>query len=131
MNEQNRLLARIPEGKPGNNILSTAEVAFGNLGIIESRGRPMPIRYELIIDWSPEGQAYVASVPEIPGCMADGSAYHQKVVIGEWIQTAKKRGRPIHEPWERLMCMTDNEREHGSPDHLKSPSRIYDERMRL
>lgn len=91
----------------------------------------MPIRYELIID---SGLCRLgAENSRVHGRWKrlSGSGYHQKVVIGEWIQTAKELGRPIHEPWERLMCMTDNEREPGSLDHLKSPSRIYDERMRL
>ena len=68
----------------------------------------MPIRYELIIYWSLEDQAYIVEVPELPGCMADGTTYQEavanaEVVIGEWIQTAKDLGRPIPEPKGRLM----------------------------
>ena len=68
----------------------------------------MPIRYELIIYWSLEDQAYIVEVPELPGCMADGTTYQEavanaEVVIGEWIQTAKDLGRPIPEPRGRLM----------------------------
>ena len=68
----------------------------------------MPIRYELIIYWSLEDQAYIVEVPELPGCMADGTTYQEavanaEVVIGEWIQTARELGRPIPEPKGRLM----------------------------
>ncbi len=68
----------------------------------------MSIRYELIIYWSDEDQAFVVEVPELPGCMADGDTYEQAVanarqVIGEWIETARDLGRPIPEPKGRLM----------------------------
>ena len=68
----------------------------------------MSIRYELIIYWSDEDQAFVVEVPELPGCMADGDTYEQAVanarqVIGEWIETARELGRPIPEPKGRLM----------------------------
>ena len=68
----------------------------------------MSIKYELIIYWSDEDQAFVVEVPELPGCMADGDTYEQAVanvrqVIGEWIETARDLGRPIPEPKGRLM----------------------------
>ncbi len=68
----------------------------------------MPIRYELIVYWSPEDQSYIVEVPELPGCMADGATYQEavanaEVVIGEWIQTARELGRPIPEPRGRLL----------------------------
>jgi len=68
----------------------------------------MSIKYELIIYWSDEDQAFVVEVPELPGCMADGDTYEQAVanarqVIGEWIETARNLGRPIPEPKGRLM----------------------------
>jgi len=68
----------------------------------------MPIKYELIIYWSDEDQAFVVEVPELPGCMADGETYEQAVanvrqVIAEWIETARETGRPIPEPRGRLM----------------------------
>lgn len=68
----------------------------------------MSIKYELIIYWSKEDQAFVVEVPELPGCMADGDTYEQAVanarqVIGEWIETATDLGRPIPEPKGRLM----------------------------
>jgi predicted RNase H-like HicB family nuclease len=57
-------------------------------------------KYELILFWSEEDQAFIAEVPELPGCMADGASYAEAVanaekVIQEWIQTAQEMGRPI------------------------------------
>jgi len=65
-------------------------------------------KYELIIYWSIEDKAFVAEVPELPGCMADGPTYEEAVanaqqVIQEWIDTAKSIGRPIPEPKGRLL----------------------------
>ncbi len=65
-------------------------------------------KYEIIIYWSAEDQAYVAEVPELPGCAADGATYKQalsnaEVVIREWIETARELGRPVPEPRGRLL----------------------------
>jgi len=65
-------------------------------------------RYELVIYWSEEDQAFIAEVPELAGCAADGSTYAEavanvEVIIDEWIETAKKLGREIPEPKGRLM----------------------------
>jgi len=65
-------------------------------------------KYEIIIYWSKEDQAYIAEVPELPGCMADGETYQEaiknvEIIIQEWIETAKKLGREIPEPKGRLM----------------------------
>lgn len=65
-------------------------------------------KYELIIHWSKEDQAFVVEVPELPGCMADGATYEEAVtnaqaVILEWVETAKALGRPIPEPKGRLL----------------------------
>jgi predicted RNase H-like HicB family nuclease len=64
-------------------------------------------KYEMIIYWSDEDQSFVVEVPELPGCMADGSTYREAVanaerVIEEWIQTAKELGREIPVPRGRL-----------------------------
>lgn len=66
------------------------------------------VRYEIIIYWSNEDQAFIAEVPELPGCAADGAAYQEalanvEVVIQEWIETARELGRPIPEPKGRLV----------------------------
>jgi predicted RNase H-like HicB family nuclease len=65
-------------------------------------------RYEIIIYWSAEDDAFVAEVPELPGCAADGKTREEalssaEVVIQEWIETARELGRPIPEPKGRLI----------------------------
>ncbi|MEE9168058.1 MAG: type II toxin-antitoxin system HicB family antitoxin [Candidatus Neomarinimicrobiota bacterium] len=65
-------------------------------------------KYEIIIYWSEDDQAFIAEVPELPGCMADGATYEDalsnaKVIIREWIETARELGRPIPKPRGRLM----------------------------
>jgi predicted RNase H-like HicB family nuclease len=66
------------------------------------------IRYEVIIYWSDEDEAFIAEVPELAGCMADGNSYQDalanvEVIIQEWIETARELGRPIPEPKGRLI----------------------------
>ncbi|MGH2544750.1 MAG: type II toxin-antitoxin system HicB family antitoxin [Ardenticatenaceae bacterium] len=65
-------------------------------------------RYEVILYWSDEDEAFIAEVPELPGCMADGESYQEalanvEVIIGEWIETARELGRSIPEPKGRLI----------------------------
>lgn len=65
-------------------------------------------KYEIIIYWSKDDDAYVAEVPELPGCMADGETYQQalanaEVIIAEWLETAREIGRQIPEPKGRLV----------------------------
>lgn len=65
-------------------------------------------RYEIIIYWSEEDDAFIAEVPELPGCMADGATHQEalanvETVIDEWIETAKELDRPIPEPKGRLI----------------------------
>jgi len=65
-------------------------------------------KYEIILYWSDEDQAYIAEVPELPGCAADGKTYKEalanvEVIIREWIETAKELERPIPEPRGRLL----------------------------
>lgn len=67
----------------------------------------MNYKYEIIIYWSAQDNAYVAEVPELPGCMADGATYYEALsnadkIIHEWIETAMELGRPIPEPKGRL-----------------------------
>lgn len=57
----------------------------------------------MILSWSEEDQSYIVSVPELPGCMADGKTPEEavkeaEVVIDMWIETAKELGREIPEP---------------------------------
>ncbi|MEW6355038.1 MAG: type II toxin-antitoxin system HicB family antitoxin [Planctomycetota bacterium] len=68
----------------------------------------MKNKYEIIIFWSKEDNAFVAEVPELPGCMADGKTYQEALanaeqIIQEWIETAKELGRPIPKPKGRLI----------------------------
>ena len=65
-------------------------------------------KYEIIIYWSDEDDAYVAEVPELPGCMADGKTYDEVIenvtqVIKEWMETARELGREIPKPKGRLI----------------------------
>ena len=65
-------------------------------------------RYEIIMYWSAEDQAFIAEVPELAGCAADGTTYQEalanvQVIITEWIETAKELGRPIPQPKGRLL----------------------------
>jgi len=60
-------------------------------------------KYEVIIFWSDEDNSYLAEVPELPGCMADGESYQEalnniEIIVNEWIETAKKLGRKIPKP---------------------------------
>lgn len=57
-------------------------------------------KYEIIIFWSNEDKSYIADVPELPGCMADGETYQEvlsnaEIIINEWIETAKELDREI------------------------------------
>ena len=68
----------------------------------------MQSRYELVIYWSDEDQSFIAEVPELPGCMADGPSYQKavenvEVIIGEWLATAHALNRQIPEPAGKLM----------------------------
>jgi predicted RNase H-like HicB family nuclease len=65
-------------------------------------------KYEVIIYWSQADEAFIAEVPELAGCAADGATYQAalanvEVIIQEWIETAKEIGRPIPEPKGRLV----------------------------
>ncbi|MBC7875314.1 MAG: type II toxin-antitoxin system HicB family antitoxin [Ferruginibacter sp.] len=65
-------------------------------------------KYEIIIYWSKEDDCFLAEVPELAGCMADGKSYAEalenvQVTINEWIETAQSLGRPIPEPKDRLL----------------------------
>ena len=65
-------------------------------------------KYEIIIYWSEEDEAFIAEVPELPGCAADGKTHQEalknvETIIQEWIETAKELGRDIPEPRGRLV----------------------------
>ena len=65
-------------------------------------------RYEIVIYWSEPDQAFVAEVPELAGCMADGATHRDalrnvETTISEWIETARALGREIPKPKGRLL----------------------------
>jgi len=67
-------------------------------------------KYEIILHWSNEDQAFIAEVPELAGCMAAGATYKEalanaEVVIGEWIEAAKELDRPIPTPRGKLIAV--------------------------
>jgi len=65
-------------------------------------------KYEIILYWSDEDQAFIAEVPELPGCAADGVTRQEAIanaerVITEWLETALEQGRTIPVPKGRLL----------------------------
>lgn len=65
-------------------------------------------RYEIIIYWSDEDDSYIAEVPELPGCIADGATRSEvlanaETIINEWIETARIEGREIPTPQGKLI----------------------------
>ena len=68
------------------------------------------VKYEIIFCWSNDDESFIAEVPELPGCAADGRTYQEaldniQVVIQEWIDTATEFGRKIPEPKGRLISI--------------------------
>ncbi len=68
----------------------------------------MTLRYEINIYWSEEDEAFIAEVPELAGCVADGETYQEalqnvEIIMQEWIETAQELGRSIPEPRQRLI----------------------------
>ena len=66
------------------------------------------MKYEVIIYWSDDDQAFIAEVPELPGCIADGPSKAEALsnveqVAREWIEIAQSLGRDIPQPKGRLM----------------------------
>lgn len=65
-------------------------------------------KYEIIIFWSEEDQTFIAEVPELTGCMADGATYQKvlanaEIIIRKWLETARELGRQIPKPKGRLV----------------------------
>ena len=66
----------------------------------------MNLRYEIILYWSEEDQAFIAEVPELPGCVADGETYQEalqniEIFMQEWVEIAQRLKRQIPEPKKR------------------------------
>ena len=69
----------------------------------------MDNRYEIIIFWSDEDRAFLADVPELPGCMAHGDSHEEALqnaqeAIELWVETAAEDGRPIPQPKGRRLA---------------------------
>ena len=65
-------------------------------------------KYEIILYWSIEDEAFIAEVPELAGCAADGATRQEalanvELIIAEWLETARELGRTIPEPKGRLL----------------------------
>lgn len=65
-------------------------------------------KYEVIIYWSKEDDAYVAEVPQLAGCAVHGDSQEEALrnaqeAISLWIETAKEFGDPIPEPVGRRL----------------------------
>lgn len=65
-------------------------------------------KYERIIYWSKDDEAFIVEIPELPGCMTDGVTAREalenaEIVIKEWIEVAKERGMEVPEPKGKLM----------------------------
>jgi predicted RNase H-like HicB family nuclease len=65
-------------------------------------------KYEIILYWSIDDDAFIAEVPELPGCAADGPTRQEalanaETAIQEWIETAQELGRSIPAPKGRLL----------------------------
>jgi len=65
-------------------------------------------KYEIIIYWSDEDNSFIAEIPELPGCQADGKTHNEavsnaEIIINEWIETAKELGREIPRAKGRLL----------------------------
>ena len=71
--------------------------------------------YEIILYWSKEDQAFIAEVPELPGCAADGETYQEalqnvEVIMQEWIETAEELARPIRRTERSFdVCLVDED----------------------
>jgi predicted RNase H-like HicB family nuclease len=60
-------------------------------------------KYEVVISWSPDDEAFIARIPELPGCAADGATQEEalanvQIVAREWVETARELGRAIPPP---------------------------------
>ncbi|MBX3042912.1 MAG: type II toxin-antitoxin system HicB family antitoxin [Candidatus Kapabacteria bacterium] len=65
-------------------------------------------KYEILIYWSDDDNSFIAELPELPGCMADGKDYNEalkniQVVMQEWIETAISLGRTVPEAKGKLI----------------------------
>ena len=87
-------------------------------------------RYEIILYWSPEDEAFIAEVPELACCAADGGTRQEALanaeeVISDWLETAQEFGRPAPEPKGRLLfaqCDSQEPPVRSAPGLTKFPN---------
>ena len=103
--EAKRYVDAVLAGQPVKLGFATAEAAerFSSVA-----AEPGTITCEIILYWSDEDQAYIAEVPELEWCAADGATYQEaianvEIVIDEWIETAKEKGWKIPQPKGRRL----------------------------
>lgn len=63
----------------------------------------MKLRYEIVLYWSEEDDAYLASVRDLPGCCGDGTTYQEALASAErairlWIEAARAAGQEVPRP---------------------------------
>ncbi len=68
----------------------------------------MGVKYAIVIYWSTEDNSFIAEIPELYGCMADGETYQEalrnvEIVANEWLETARELGRLIPVPKGKLI----------------------------
>ena len=61
------------------------------------------MRYSLTIDWDPEDEIFVVTVPDLPGCRTHGRTYEEAArnaqdAIDSWIDSARADGQTVPEP---------------------------------
>ena len=86
----------------------------------------MMYKYKINLSWSDEDNSFIAEVPELPGCMADGATASEALknayrVIDEWIDTARELGREIPKPANNMAAVKPN---HASI-HRRTNPRFY------
>ncbi len=68
------------------------------------------LKYEVIIYWSNEDGAFIAEVPELPGCAAHGDTAETALAQAHeamrlWLETAEEFGDPIPQPKGRRLML--------------------------
>jgi predicted RNase H-like HicB family nuclease len=85
-----------------------SQTSTKSAGATQAGGGKAMTKYEIILYWRSEDEAFIAEVPELPGCAADGATRQEalanvEVIIGEWLETARELERPIPAPKGRLL----------------------------
>ncbi len=99
--------AQLLQSGGGEVVVHTFDGRVTQTLVVQER-RPSP-HYRMEIEWSSEDDAYVVTVPELPGCMTHGSSYAEAAAKGEnaissWLAAARHWGTPIPTPREAVMA---------------------------